>query len=88
MSLCVVLPKHWVGTSNGIARRFDNPAGEGKILTEKHQMDWLLNNKFYAEGKDLSIIEFEETAKISTYLYAFCCGEYIEHVYDDFRYPP
>jgi aminopeptidase N len=77
MTLCAVVPKEWVATSNGISRRFDNPHAEGKILVEKHQMNWISESDFYADKSGLAIYEFEETAKISTYLYAFCAGQYI-----------
>lgn len=87
MTLCAILPKHWVATSNGISRRIDNPAGEGSILKDKHDMQWFLDSGFY-DSSDLTIYEFEETAKISTYLYAFCCGDYVEHVHQDLRYAP
>lgn len=77
MTLAITCPDHWVATSNGISRRIDG-AEAGKILIEKHGMEKFLS--FYDDSK-IAVYEFEETAKISTYLYAICAGEYV--VYED-----
>ena len=49
-------------------------------MIEKHALDWFLD--FYGEGEHFSVNEFQQTPKISTYLYAICAGPY--RVFEDF----
>ena len=43
---------------------------------------------FYDKGTELSIFDFEQTPKISTYLYAICAGPYKVFVDEDPMYVP
>ena len=43
-------------------------------------MQWFLD--FYEKDTDVSIVQFEQTPIISTYLYAICAGPY--RVFEDF----
>jgi hypothetical protein len=74
MTLTVTCPKQWKTISNSLERRFDNASVVGKHVLERHDIEYFL--KFYKSPEDVSVYEFEQTPKISTYLYALCAGNY------------
>jgi hypothetical protein len=73
MTLTVTCPKQWHTVSNSLEKRYDNASTEGRHVLERHDIEHFL--KFY-KSSDVSIYEFEQTPKISTYLYALCAGNY------------
>jgi hypothetical protein len=74
MTLATTVPNDWVSVSNGREHRFPHAVKEGKRILEKYQIDWFLNS--YADKNAVTCYEFEQTPKISTYLYAICAGPY------------
>ena len=85
MSLCAVCPKEWVTVSNGIDQRFESYSS-GKRVIEKFDCQWFM--EFYESQDDVAFHEFEQTPKISTYLYAICSGPYTKFEdYDPFYVP-
>jgi hypothetical protein len=80
MTLTVTCPKTWQATSNGIEKRYENAAAEGRRVLERHGIEWFLD--FYDDLNGVSVCEFEQTPKISTYLYAICAGPY--RIFEDF----
>lgn len=86
MTLTVTTPNEWHAASNGIEKRYDSAATTGRRVLERHGIEWFLD--FYEDHKAISVSEFEQTPRISTYLYAICAGPY--HVYrdDDSMYVP
>lgn len=74
MTLCAICPKAWKIISNGIDSRYENAFDEGKKVLEKYDCMWFEN--FYEDKEDLCSYEFEQTPRISTYLYAVCAGPY------------
>lgn len=79
MSLCVTCPQDWKAVSNGKDIRYDNAKVEGQRTIERHNIENFLS--FY-DGENCALYEFEQTPKISCYLYAICAGEY--RVYTDY----
>jgi len=79
MSLSVLSPAAWKVVSNSIEYRYDQASKEGMRIVEKIGLTWAL--KHYAKPDDVAAYEFEQTPKISTYLYAICAGPY--RVFED-----
>jgi aminopeptidase N len=79
MTLCAVCPKEWVTVSNGIDVRYESYE-KGKRVIEKFDCKWFM--AFYENEDDVVMHEFEQTPKISTYLYAICSGPYVK--FEDF----
>lgn len=77
MSLAVTLPAEWNAASNGIERRYNDAKTDGRRVLERHGIQWFLD---IYDG-DVAVSEFEQTPKISCYLYAICAGPY--HVFSD-----
>ena len=75
MTLSVLCPQDWKTISNGIDTRYDSALGPGKRVVEKFDCVWFLD--FYEEPDKVASYEFEQTHKISTYLYAVCAGPYV-----------
>ena len=78
MSLTVLCPQDWQAVSNGIEKRYEN-CNEGEFneslpTVERAQIDWMFD--FYEDRNHVAVCEFEQTPKISTYLYAICAGPY------------
>ena len=86
MTLCVVCPKVWRTVSNGLDTRYENALLDGKRVLEKYDCMWFLD--FYEDKDSVSSYEFEQTPKISTYLYAVCAGPYTFYEDYDAMYPP
>ena len=82
MSLIVLSPSDWKAVSNSIEKRFElrDEDNNGRHVLERAGIDWFLG--FYDDESNVSISEFEQTPKISTYLYAICAGPYL--VFEDF----
>ena len=53
---------------------------------ERHGVDWFLD--FYEKDDKISIYNFEQTPKISCYLYALCAGPYRVWEDDDPMHTP
>lgn len=49
-------------------------------VIERNKIDWFLD--FYGNNEPFTVNEFEQTPRISTYLYAICAGPY--RVFEDF----
>lgn len=49
-------------------------------MLERAGIEWFL--PFYDDENTVAINEFEQTAKVSTYLYAICAGPY--QVFEDY----
>ena len=74
MQLTVTCPKEWQIASNEIDTRFDIDRLGQRVL-DRHNIQWFLS--FYENNNgNVSICSFEQTPKISTYLYALCAGPY------------
>lgn len=73
MTLCVTVPESWVAVGNGIDRRYSSESKEAKRILERQGIEHFL--KFY-ENEKVAVHMFEETPRISTYLYAICAGPY------------
>mmetsp|Transcript_23445 Transcript_23445/g.36115 ORF Transcript_23445/g.36115 Transcript_23445/m.36115 type:complete len:277 (-) Transcript_23445:1742-2572(-) len=74
MSLSVICPQEWRTISNGSDTRYENAVLNGRRVLEKYDTMWFLD--FYEDQNTISSYEFEQTPKISTYLYAVCAGPY------------
>lgn len=79
MTLNVTTPVEWNAASNGIERRYANANKEGRKILERHGIQWFLD--FYDDVNAVAVSEFEQTPRISCYLYAICAGPY--HVFSD-----
>ena len=86
MTLCVTCPQEWVTVSNGLDTRYESALQEGKRVLEKYDCEWFMN--FYEEREKICAYEFEQTPRISTYLYAVCAGPYNFLEDHDSMYPP
>ena len=86
MTLSVLCPQDWRTISNGIDTRYESATGTGKRVIEKFDCTWFLD--FYDDLDHVSSYEFEQTPKISTYLYAICAGPYVFMEDYDPMYPP
>jgi aminopeptidase N len=86
MTLSVTCPNKWRTISNGQEIRYENALQEGKRVLEKFDTMWFL--EFYDDASQVSAYEFEQTPKISTYLYAVCAGPYTFFEDYDPMYPP
>ena len=82
MSLIVTCPKEWQAVSNGIEKRFEySDNKKGQHIIERHNMQWFLD--FYEKDSEpISLVVFQQTPKISCYLYAICAGPY--RVWEDY----
>ena len=81
MKLVVLCPADWRAVSNGIEERFNYyEYQQGKHIIERNRLDWFL--EFYGADDDFVVNDFEQTPKISTYLYAICAGPY--RVFEDY----
>ena len=74
MSLTVTCPSDWSAVSNGIDKRYESAQKEGLRVLERHGIEYFLD--FYQNLDQVAIVEFEQTPKISPYLYAICGGPY------------
>lgn len=79
MTLNLTIPNDWVAVSNEKEKRYEHADQEGKRILEKNGINWFLN--FYDDHSKVSAYEFDQTPRISTYLYALCAGPYI--VFED-----
>ena len=86
MSLITTVPKDWISVSNGIETRFDGASQDGKRVLENHGLEWFLGT--YDNKDDVAVYEFEQTPKISTYLFAICAGPYKVFEDSDPQYVP
>ena len=87
MTLTVISPKDWYAISNGIETRFEYSDGEkGKHVIERNNIEWMLG--FFDKDVDVAISDFEQTAKISPYLFAICAGPYKVFEDDDPMHVP
>ena len=83
MSLIVLCPTEWRAVSNSIEKRFnlrDENNTSGRHILERSGIEWFLH--FYDDESNVAINEFEQTPRISTYLYALCAGPY--QVFEDY----
>jgi hypothetical protein len=77
MTLMVTVPADWIAVSNSKETRFEDAGKDGYRVLERNEfVDFL---QCYASGEKVSCYSFEETPRISTYLYAICAGPY--HVF-------
>ena len=83
LSLVLLVPLKWKAISNSIERKFDQT--EGKFILERHGIEQFL--QFYSNPENVSVYEFEQTPKISTYLFAVCAGNYKMLEDNDGMYP-
>ena len=74
MTLCVTCPTEWKAISNSCERRFDQAATAGKFMLERHGIEQFL--QFYDKQNCVALYDFEQTPRISTYLYAVCAGNF------------
>ena len=82
MTLTLMCPKDWKAVSNGLETRYDWDDAElnGKHVVERNNIEYFID--FYEKDTAISICDFEQTPKISPYLYAVCAGPY--QVFEDF----
>ena len=80
MTLSILCPQEWRAISNGIDTRYEKALQNGKRVLEKFDCAWQLD--FFEDPNAVCSYEFEQTAKISTYLYAVCAGPYV--FFEDF----
>lgn len=85
MILSLTVTKDWVAVSNEKEKRYDDAQGNGKRVFERFGTEWFL--KFYDNADDVVVYEFNQTPRISTYLYAVCAGPYRVFTDDDPMYP-
>jgi aminopeptidase N len=79
MTLTAMCPDDWVAVSNSKERKYaDAKSKDARHVLERHDIEDFL--KFYEDG--CVVYEFEQTPKISCYLYAICGGAY--KIYEDF----
>lgn len=74
MTLTVTCPQGWKTVSNSLEKRYENAKKEGKRVLERHEIEHFL--KFYENENEIALYEFEQTPRISCYLYAICAGNY------------
>ena len=86
MTLNGICPQVWKFVSNGIDTRYEDARKEGNHVLTKNDMTWM--TKFYDDTVAISSIEFEQTPKISSYLYAICAGPFTQFEDYDPMYPP
>lgn len=86
MNLTVTTPNSWNAASNGIEKRYKSAAAEGRRVLERNGIEWFLD--FYEDVNAVSLSEFEQTPRISTYLYAICAGPYEVYSDNDPMYVP
>lgn len=80
MQLTVLCPAEWTAVSNSVEKKYDYSDGKkGQHILEKHAIADFVD--FYGEDAKISIYDFEQTPKISPYLYAIVAGPY--HVVED-----
>lgn len=85
MTLCVTCPRQWKAISNSQERCFETAASKGRFLLERHGIEQFLD--FYESPEEVSVYEFEQTPKISTYLFAVCAGNFRTLEDHDGMYP-
>lgn len=87
MQLTVIAPKDWHAISNSIEQRFELSENEsGKHVIERNNLQWMLD--FYDPGVEVSVFDYEQTPKISPYLFAICAGPYKVFIDEDSMYVP
>lgn len=86
MTLSVTCPNKWRTISNGLDTRYENAVTDGKRVLEKYDCMWFMN--FYEDPTQVCSYEFEQTPRISTYLYAVCAGPFTHFEDYDPMYPP
>lgn len=86
MQLAVTCPQEWRVVSNGIDTRFEDAKTKGRRVLEQFDCMWLLD--YYEPDQAVTSYEFEQTPRISTYLYAICAGPYNFLEDYDPMYPP
>jgi aminopeptidase N len=74
MTLSTTVPQDWVTISNSKEVRYEHAQNEGHKVLEKYDIEWFL--PFYENQNSVACYEFEQTPRISTYLYAICAGPY------------
>lgn len=74
MTLSTTVPQDWVAISNSKEVRYEQALTEGHRVLEKFGTEWFL--PFYDNQDTVACYEFEQTPRISTYLYAICAGPY------------
>ena len=76
----MLCPDEWRAVSNSVEKKYDYSDGQkGKHLLEKHAIANFVD--FFDSDTKISIYDFEQTPKISPYLYAIIAGPY--HVVED-----
>jgi len=80
MSLTVTCPEFWKAVSNSIETCYPSAKTAGKKVLERHGIEWFLD--FYEDADNVTLYEYEQTPRISPYLYAICAGPYT--VFEDF----
>jgi aminopeptidase N len=84
MTLTVLCPTDWVTVGNSKEKRYET-AAEAKRVLERNDIEEF--PKFFDHEK-CAVYEFEQTPRISCYLYAMCAGSYKVHVdYDPMHTP-
>jgi hypothetical protein len=86
MTLAITINNDWIAVSNDKETRYESPDGEGREVINKFGIDWFLG--FYDNQEKVAVYEFQQTPKISTYLYAVCAGPYLKFEDFDPAYPP
>lgn len=86
MTLSLTVPKDWVAVSNELEKRYEEVDGKGKRVLERFGTQWFLD--FYPSHDQAAVYEFNQTPRISTYLYAVCAGPYRVFSDNDPMYPP
>jgi hypothetical protein len=80
MTLVVTCPNEWKVVANSIERRFEKASTDGKMILERHGIESFMN--FYEDPDKVTLYDFEQTNKISTYLFAVCAGNF--KIFEDF----
>lgn len=83
MKLTTTVPSDWKSVSNSKEARYDE-IEKGKEVLEKNSLTWFTN--FYSDLSKVAVYDFEQTPKISTYLYVICAGPY--KVFEDVAEQP
>ena len=86
MTLAITINNDWIAVSNDKETRYETTDGEGRVVINKFGIDWFLG--FYDNEEKVAVYEFQQTHKISTYLFAVCAGPYLKFEDFDPEYPP
>ena len=79
LNLKVIAPKEWIVLSNSSEKEIFDFTDENELINKlnlkKDSLDHLINSHDI-KSKNYHVYIFEETPRISTYLYALCAGPY------------